>query len=87
MPELFLVHAAQQNIVHCTIKSGYNIKNGGLGKVIPIHTAQVILNIQANISRIHRNGLLAQSSLIHFATPANIFVTGALQLAILLRLQ
>jgi hypothetical protein len=38
------------------MNNGYRIKNGGLGKVMPIHIAQVILMNQAEISRTNLNG-------------------------------
>jgi hypothetical protein len=38
------------------INNGYKIKNGGLGNVMPIHTAQPILMAHAVISRTNLNG-------------------------------
>jgi hypothetical protein len=38
------------------MNNGYKIKNGGLGKVIPIHIAQVMLNTHAVISNTNLKG-------------------------------
>jgi hypothetical protein len=38
------------------MNSGYKIKNGGLGKVMPIHIAQVILSTHAVISNTNLKG-------------------------------
>ena len=56
MPVLRLVQAAHANIAHCVMNKGYKIRNGGLGKVMPIHTAHVILMNQAEISKTNLNG-------------------------------
>jgi hypothetical protein len=56
MPVLLRVHAAQAKIAHWVINNGYKIKNGGLGNVMPIHTAHIILMNQAVISRTNLNG-------------------------------
>lgn len=64
MPELFRVHAAQQNILHCIMNNGYNTKKGGLGTVNIMTMAQVMLKAHASISRKHRQGFDFQSSRI-----------------------
>jgi hypothetical protein len=56
MPVDPLVHAAQANIVHCIINNGYNIINGGEGRVKPIQMVQPILMNQAVSSNKKRNG-------------------------------
>jgi hypothetical protein len=50
------VQAAHAKIVHWIMNNGYKIKNGGLGKVIPIHIAQVMLNTHAVISNTNLKG-------------------------------
>ena len=56
MPVLLRVQAAHAKIAHWVMNNGYKIRNGGLGKVMPIHTAHIILMNQAVISRTNRTG-------------------------------
>ena len=78
MPELRRVQAAQAKIPHCTINSGYKIKNGGEGTVSIMVTAQPMLRNQATISNTHLTGLLFQSLRIQLTTLCNILVVDLL---------
>jgi hypothetical protein len=74
MPVLFLAQAAQAKIAHCVINNGYKIRNGGLGNVNPIHTAQTILMNQAVISMANRNGHFSKSSLAQLYIPTTVLL-------------
>lgn len=63
MPVEPLVHDAHPKMAHCIINNGYKIKNGGLGKVMPIQTAQIMLMAQAVISKTNRKGHSLKSCL------------------------
>jgi hypothetical protein len=56
MPVDLRVQAAHANIAHWVMNNGYSIRNGGFGKVIPIHIAHTILMNQAVISRTNLRG-------------------------------
>lgn len=56
MPELLRVHEAHPKIIHCIIKIGYRIKNGGLGTVAAIAMLQAMLITHAEISNINLKG-------------------------------
>jgi hypothetical protein len=53
-------------MAHWVINNGYKIRNGGLGSVIPIHIAQIILIAHAVISRTNLNGQERKSLLAQF---------------------
>lgn len=72
MPELLRVHALQPKIAHCAMNNGYRIRNGGFGTVSAIVTEHPILRNQAKISRVHRTGLLRQSSRIQLIVLVSI---------------
>jgi hypothetical protein len=74
MPVLRLVHAAQANIQHWIINNGYSIRNGGLGNVIPIQAAQIILNAHAVISNTNRVGEERKSSLAQLTILVTVLV-------------
>jgi hypothetical protein len=68
MPVLRLVQAAQPKTAHCIINNGYNIKNGGLGNVIPIQIAHKMLRNQAVISNTNLKGHSLKSRLAQLYT-------------------